>query len=149
MTLTPKETSLLKDLRAQEELCVEKYTKYATDACDGQLKNLFNQICQNERTHLQTIDQISAGTVPQINAAESAAAPAFQASCCSPQEKQQDNYLCGDALSTEKHVSAEYNTCIFEFSDTNIRSVLNHIQKEEQEHGEWIYQYMAANGMYA
>ena len=32
--------------------------------------------------------------------------------------------------------------------DKNVRQVLNHIQKEEQEHGEKIYNYMASHGMY-
>jgi len=72
----------------------------------------------------------------------------FKPSNCSAQEKQKDAYLCSDALSTEKHVSSTYNTCIFEFSDSNVRNVLNHIQKEEQQHGDQIYKYMSANGMY-
>lgn len=59
-----------------------------------------------------------------------------------------DKLLCQDALSTEKYVSSTYNTSIFEFRDTNIRQVLNHIQKEEQEHGEQIYNYMNKHGMY-
>jgi len=37
---------------------------------------------------------------------------------------------------------------VFEFSDTAVRDALNHIQKEEQEHGDKIYKYMAQNGMY-
>ena len=59
-----------------------------------------------------------------------------------------DKLLCQDALSTEKYVSSTYNNSIFEFRDTNIRQVLNHIQKEEQEHGEEIYNYMNKHGMY-
>lgn len=59
-----------------------------------------------------------------------------------------DKLLCQDALSTEKYVSSTYNTSIFEFRDKNIRQVLNHIQKEEQEHGEQIYNYMSQHGMY-
>ncbi|MDO4732875.1 MAG: spore coat protein, partial [Bacillota bacterium] len=59
-----------------------------------------------------------------------------------------DSYLCSDALSTEKHVSAAYNTCIFEFRDQNVRNALNHLQKEEQQHGKMVYDYMSANGMY-
>ena len=66
----------------------------------------------------------------------------------SNQNKQQDSYLCTDALSTEKHVSSVYNTGIFEFKDPGIREALNHIQKEEQQHGEQIYNYMEINGMY-
>lgn len=65
------------------------------------------------------------------------------------QNKQNDSYLCSDLLSTEKHVSSVYNTAIFEFKNTQIRDALNHIQKEEQQHGEEIYNYMAQNGMYS
>jgi spore coat protein CotF len=51
-------------------------------------------------------------------------------------------------LMTEKYVSGAYDTAIFEFRDPNIRQILNHIQKEEQEHGEGIFQYMQGHGMY-
>ena len=154
MTLTAKETSLLKDLRSQEELCIEKYTKYASDACDGQLKNLFTQIGQAERQHLQTIDQIASGTVPQMNAGggsqsqQSGGSCSQSASSCSSQEYKQDSFLCADALAMEKHVSSSYDTCIFEFTDPAVRNALNHIQKEEQQHGEQIYNYMSQHGMY-
>jgi len=150
-TLTPKESSLLKDLRKQESICVEKYQKYAREACDSQLTGLFNQIAQTEQEHMNTLDQIMSGTVPQMSSSgggQQKQQTAFSASSCSAAEKQQDQFLCNDALSTEKFVSADYNTCIFEFRDPQIRSALNHIQKEEQEHGEQIYNYMAKNGMY-
>ena len=42
MQLTQKETDLLKDLKGQEKLCVEKYTKYASQALD--LPSMFNNI---------------------------------------------------------------------------------------------------------
>ena len=51
-------------------------------------------------------------------------------------------------LSQEKHVSGVYNTAIFELKDKNYREALNHIQKEEQQHGEEIYNYMNTNSMY-
>ena len=49
---------------------------------------------------------------------------------------------------TEKYVSNSYDTSIFEFKDTGVRDALNHIQKEEQKHGEDLYNYMAKNNMY-
>ena len=76
--------------------------------------------------------------------------PSFQ-SVYSPapsQDKSTDMFLCSDALSGEKHVSHLYDTGIFEFRDENVRNVLNHIQKEEQQHGKMIYDYMSANNMY-
>lgn len=59
-----------------------------------------------------------------------------------------DKDLCSDMLTFEKHVSATYNTAIFEFRDPQVRSVLNHIQKEEQQHGEAIFKYMEKKGWY-
>lgn len=149
MNLNQKETTLLKDLRSQEQLCVDKYTKYAQEACDTELRNLFNQIAQHEQQHVNTLDQIASGTVPQMNSNSSnQIASSSTPSSISVNDKQKDQYLCTDALSTEKFVSADYNTCIFEFRDQNIRDALNHIQKEEQQHGEHIYNYMAKNGLY-
>ena len=45
-------------------------------------------------------------------------------------------------LATEKFVSSAYDTAIFECTNSNIRQILNHIQKEEQQHGEQIFNYM-------
>lgn len=154
MMLTQKETALLQDLISQEQVCIEKYNKYACDACDSQLKDLFNQLGQTERQHLNTLNQISTGTVPQLNAGGSgnSTAQVMGTQTYTAQSNNsnmaKDKYLCEDALSTEKHVSSAYNTSIFEFRDTNIRTALNHIQKEEQEHGERIFNYMSQNGMY-
>lgn len=58
-----------------------------------------------------------------------------------------DSLLCNDMLMTEKFVSGTYDTAIFEFKDTAIWQTLNHIQKEEQEHGEGLSQYMHSKGM--
>ena len=63
-------------------------------------------------------------------------------------QKQNDCYLCTDLLATEKHASHLYDTCVFEFADGQVRSVLNQIQKQEQEHGKAIYDYMKTNSMY-
>ena len=54
-----------------------------------------------------------------------------------------------DLLATEKHASSLYDTCVFEFGQPELRRILNHIQTEEQEHGDMIYKYMKANNMYS
>ncbi|MBN7772423.1 spore coat protein [Clostridium aminobutyricum] len=163
ITLTQKETSLLQDSKKQEEICIEKYERYSSEASDPQLQDLFRQLGSKEREHLNSINQILSGTVPNVNAGgqgnqqqmqqqmqqKMQAMPQLQAqSAVSGNQSKSDAYLCTDALSTEKHVSAVYDTAIFEFKDASIRQVLNHIQKEEQEHGEKIYNYMAQHGMY-
>jgi hypothetical protein len=63
MTLTPKETSLLKDLKDSEQLCIDKYTKHASAAHDPQLKNLFSMLASDEQKHLETLTEIGEGKV--------------------------------------------------------------------------------------
>ncbi len=151
MQLTQKETSLLKDLKNQEKLCVDKYSKHAEAAHDPQLKQLFKQIAGVEQGHLDTLNQIEGGAVPAVSGSKSSTVPTFTAtySTADTPEKKQDSYLCSDLLSTEKHASSLYNTCVFEFGQSDLRQVLNHIQTEEQGHGEQIYKYMKANSMYS
>lgn len=150
MQLTQKETSLLKDLKEQENLCADKYAKHAECAKDAQLKNLLSSLSTVEREHYNTLTQIESGTVPAPSQS-SKPAPTFSATYaggCTP-EKQNDMYICSDLLATEKHASHLYDTCIFEFQDENVRNMLNHIQKEEQGHGKMLYDYMKTNGMYS
>lgn len=149
MQLTQKETMLLKDLKDQEQLCVDKYTKYATDAADSQLKDLFSQIAATEQQHYDTLMQMENSTPPAPGGGEKPL-PTFHATYQMGEtpEKKADCTLCSDMLSAEKHVSSLYDTCIFEFKDEKMRQVLNHIQSEEQQHGKMIYDYMQANSMY-
>ena len=150
MILTQKETMLLQDLKTQEQVCIEKYNQYAERANDPKLSQLLRTISSAEQQHLSTLEQMEKGTVPAMGGGQKqpfqppASAPA---SAVSPQGKQQA-YLCQDLLATEKHVSSVYNTGIFEFKDAGMRDALNHIQKEEQEHGKKLYDYMSQNGMY-
>lgn len=66
MQLTQKETMLLQDMKSQEQLCIEKYAKYAAEASDPQLQDLFSTIQQAEQTHLNTISDMLSGTVPMM-----------------------------------------------------------------------------------
>ena len=151
MTLTQKETTLLQDLKSQEQLCIEKYNKYAGLAHDPELKNLFTTLAGNEQKHLDTVNQILNGTeVKMPDQSPSAVQAKLQCkmSCCNEVEKKNDAYLCKDALSMEKHVAGVYNMGVFEFSSPVLRDTLAHIQKEEQNHGEQLYNYLSCNNMY-
>lgn len=150
MELTQKETELLKDLKNQEKLCVEKYIKYSALALDSQLKELFTQLSNVEQQHLNAVTQMESGTVPSSNGGGQTVNSAFKATygVGNSEDKKADQYLCADLLADEKHVSSLYDTSIFEFKSTAMRDALNHIQKEEQQHGKAIYDYMSANSMY-
>ena len=150
MVLTQKERTLLEDLKAAEQLCITKYEKYAEEACDPCLSGLFNSIKAVEVGHLNTVNKILAGESVTAETPKSATEEKFTCtpSVCSAEAKKNDAFLCNDALSMEKHVSSVYNTAVFEFAQPLLRDVLASIQKEEQNHGEKLYNYMAENGMY-
>jgi spore coat protein CotF len=160
--LTTKEKFLLEDAKTHEENCIKKYSNYAQLACDAQLKSVFRANGQKEEEHLQTINQLLSGQVPSMNqGGQSSQQQSGQSKVQSQQAsidrqssgqsvfQASDKELCTDMLMTEKYVSGSYNTAIFEFKDTQIRDVLNHIQKEEQKHGEAIFAYMQSKGMYS
>jgi len=156
--LTSKETTLLKDQQNHEKVCIQKYQTYASQASDPQLQQLLSSYAEQEQQHLNSINQMLNGQVPTMtsnsspsdqqsgmqNSAASSAATSSQNSANS----QSDSALCNDMLMTEKYVSGAYDTAIFECTDTDIRQALNHIQKEEQGHGEGLFQYMQSKGMY-
>lgn len=174
MNFTTKERNLLEDQKNQEKMCVQKYSNYADLATDPQLKNIFKQLGQVEQEHYNTIEQLLNGQMPQMNqsgggsqqsgnqqgmsmsssqSGQNQMKSAQSQSSFIPQGQSSgyntsDKDLCSDLLMTEKYVSSSYNTAIFEFRDPQIRDILNHIQKEEQQHGETLYQYMASKGMY-
>lgn len=148
--LNQKETGLLQDLKKGEQLCIDKYTKYEGQATSTELKTLLNGICKQEQTHLETVCQIINGATLSTSGGGGGQKPVPAVSNYASDTTgfENDKYLCSDALASEKHVSSMYNTSIFEFKDTAIRDALNHIQKEEQGHGELIYKYMELNAMY-
>lgn len=157
ITLSQKETMLLNDLKNHEVLCIEKYTAYAGQAQDPQLKQLCTDVASQEQQHLDTLNQIASGQVPNMaqqgqqqqgQQQQQQAKPNVPPGISPAMGNQNDAAMCNDLLMAEKYVSGTYNTAIFEFRDTNVRKALNHIQKEEQEHGERLFNYMQQKGMY-
>lgn len=159
MHFTEKERSYLQEFKAQEELCVQKYDKASKEACDPELRDLFTAIKKEEQQHLDTVEQLLGGTMPQMTGGRPqgvqvggqpvrSGMTTTETSGCSAQDVARDKYLASDTLGTEKHASAGYNTGIFEFRDEQVRNIINHLQTEEQEHGKKIYDYMEKHGMY-
>ena len=153
--LTQKEKLLLQDQKKHEELCIQKYQNYAQQAQDPQLKQLFNSLAQKEQQHLNTINQILNGQIPNIQGSQQQQQQQIQQQTLTvpnqmqgAMNNQQDASLCNDMKKKKKYVSGTYDTTIFECTNSNIRQVLNHIQKEEQQHGEAIFNYMHSKGMY-
>ena len=147
MSFSQKEMNLLKDLQAYESTSVTKYGDYAGRACDGELKNLFSSIRQTQQHHLDTLN----GMIGNSGSCgcDSGTCPIETSSAGASCDGSTDQFLCQDALRTEKYASSLYDTCLFEFADQASRDTLNHIQREEQQNGKQLYDYMNAHGMMA
>ena len=156
--LSQKEKMILQDEKNQEELCVIKYQNYASQAQDPSLQQLLNTIGTEEQNHYNWIDQMLQGQQPNIGSGQQSqqqqGGQAQQSQQQGWQAQQQamgsagDKILCNDLLSTEKYVSGTYDTGIFEAANPTVRQTLQHIQKEEQHHGELLFNYMNSHGMY-
>lgn len=151
MVLTEKEKTTIKDLQTQEQSCIEKYGKYACEAKDTVLKDLFNTLKAHEQEHYQSLGQVLNGQVPQCNCNDSEGKnytpTASYAAGGNAEDKEHDCFLATDCIGTEKLVSGEYNSDVFVFGDSDIRKLLADIQVEEQNHAEMLYKYKQANGM--
>ena len=151
MKLNQKETQLINELKNQEQLCIRKYDFYAAQAKDPELKNLFKTILKREQQHLDMLESLLGGTVPQIkNHQPEAVKYDPQASHQgNSEEKEFDKFLCTDIIATEKYVATDYNNDLFYFASTDVRNVLNAIMTDEQNHAEMIWKYKVANKMVA
>lgn len=171
LELSQKEKMLLEDDKNQEEICVTKYKSYAQQASDPELQQLFNKLSSEEQHHYDMLDQMLKGQEPDMShnklnqeqweqsssvkgsqskhSSESWQTAAKNSSLSSKaQDSSIDKILCSDLLSTEKYVSGTYDTGIFEAANSTVRQALQHIQREEQSHGEQLFQYMSSHGMY-
>ena len=170
--LTQKEQQLLSDQLNHEKVCIEKYNNYAQQVEDPQLRQMFGQYASEEQNHYDTVSQLLSGQ--QVSMSTSAS-PGGQQGQSQRQRQgqrqswegaglhevgllgdmggagmtnQEDATILGDMLMTEKFVSGAYDTAIFESANSDVRQALQHIQKEEQQHGEGIFNYMSQHGMY-
>ncbi len=154
LQLSEKERMLLEDQKNHEMLCIEKYAHYGKEAEDEQLQLLCEEHEAHEKKHLDTINKLLNGKIPKMNQQQSQnqQSKSKQSQSKKTQSKvnnsANDKNICSDLIMGEKFISGVYNTAIFEFRDTNVRQILNHIQTEEQKHGEELFQYMQSNGMY-
>lgn len=156
--LSQKERMLLEDDKKQEEICALKYQNYAQQAKDPELKQLFNKFSAQEQHHHTMIDEMLQGKAPTMTETQSATQQSqstMQQSQSSTQSSfkeamgnEDDKVLLSDLLSDEKFVSGVYDTGIFEAANPTVRQALQHIQKEEQHHGEELFNYMHSHGMY-
>ena len=151
MILKEKEKTVIQDLQTQEKSCVEKYGRYAEQAKDPELKNLFQTIQKEEQKHYDSLTQVLDGQVPQCDCNDSNGKDYEPKQTYKmmddSEDKKNDCFLATDCICTEKLVSSEYNTDVFICSEPSLRKLLADIQIEEQNHAEMLYKYKTVNSM--
>jgi len=153
--LSQKERSLLQDQLSHEEICIQKYNSYASRAKDPELKNMFSQFGSDEEKHYNTINgylqnqgQNPAKVQGQGFRSETRNYGEELDASASRGADEDEKSMLSDMLMTEKFVSGAYDTAVFESTNPSLRRDLQDIQKDEQKHGEGIFQYMQKHGMY-
>ena len=151
MVLTQKETTAIKDLQTQEKSCIDKYGKYASEAKDTELQNLFRTLQKEEQKHYQSLGQALSGQVPSCDCNDSQGKEycpkATYKDGGNAADKEHDSFLATDCIGTEKMVSSEYNSDVFNCDNSELRKLFADIQIEEQNHAEMLYKYKQANAM--
>lgn len=149
--LSQKERMLLEDEKSQEEICIVKYQNYSNLAQDPQLKQLFTTLSTEEQHHFDMLNQMLQGQQPNVSHPQQNQQQSGQTQQSTYQGAMGntgDKILCSDLLSTEKYVSGTYDTGVFEAANPMVRQALQHIQQDEQHHGEQLFNYMNSHGMY-
>ncbi len=151
--LTQEERKVLEDHKKHEEVCIQKYDQYAQKASDPQLRNMFSQFASQERQHHETLSQLLQGQQPSTGGGsgqgQQQSRPAVQNSGQNPRGSagQDDALMCQDAMMMEKFISDSYDNGIFASTNPTVRQALQHIQDEEQEHGEGLLNYLQNHGL--
>ncbi len=149
INLSQKERMILEDGKHQEDICVKKYKSFAEQAKDSELKQLFNKLATEEQHHYNIINDLLQGKKPNLSHNSNAMNnQSVNVNSNITFSNPEDAILCGDLLATEKYVSGFYDTGIFESANKEVREALQHIQKEEQHHGDELFNYMNSHGMY-
>lgn len=161
LQLSEKEKTLLQDQLKHESICIQKYSNYAEKANDPELKQLFSSLASQEQQHYSTIQKMLNGQQPNIGQNQSQSQNQYQLQQNTQGENMQfeqanmqntipsqaDTTLCTDMLMTEKFVSGSYDSAVFESMNPQVVQALQHIQKEEQNHGQKIQQYLKNKGL--
>lgn len=155
--LTQREKLMLKDALQHEKICIAKYGGYARGLQDQELAQMFDTLQKQEEKHAQTISsllgepmaggQSQAGAQSKMEVGQIGAG-AGQMNMAQAITGLSDQQTLEDMLMTEKYVADNYNMTVLESASPQVRQALQHIQKEEQQHAEQIFNAMDERGWY-
>lgn len=164
VNLTTKERLLLEGEKYQQQLVIDKYNDYALQAQDNSLKSLFSNLVKAEEKHLNMIDEMLQGKVPQIN--KENIHPYYENNSINSNDYinignitltslddnssygDGDKIMCFDALTTEELIHSTCSASSLEFEKTEFENILKYIIEEKSENIKYLNNYMIKKGMY-
>lgn len=164
VNLTTKERLLLEGEKYQQQLVIDKYNDYALQAQDNCLKSLFSNLVKVEEKHLNMLDEMLQGKVPQIN--KEILHPYYENNSISSNDYinignitltslddnssyiDGDKIMCFDALTTEELIHSTCSASSLEFEKTEFENILKYIIEEKSENLKYLNNYMIKKGMY-
>ncbi|GAA0738930.1 spore coat protein [Clostridium oceanicum] len=150
--LTEKERMFLEDAKINEEVCIQKYQNYSNQVKDPKLQQILSKLAGEEQEHYDTLDTLLKGEDPKINVPKPQKPNqnkqvTIENNIQGVMSNKKDEVICNDLLSTEKYVAGTYGDDVFESFNPIVREAMQHIQKDEQKHGEEIFNYMYSKNM--
>lgn len=163
VNLSNKERFLLEVEKYQQQLAIDKYNDYALQADDPGLKSLFSNLSKTEQKHLNIIDEILQGKIPNIN--KEKFHPYYENNLddttyhinlgnitLTPINTESyhdgDKVICFNALTTQELLHSTYSTSNMEFNNKDLKNVLDFIINEKSESINYINEYMTKKGMH-
>lgn len=164
VNLTNKEIFLLEGEKYQHQLAIDKFNDYALQAQDQVLKNLFSNLTKIEEKHLNMINQILNGEVPELN--KKNIHPYYEDNSINSNDfinignitltslEDSNNYndgdkiICFDALTTEELLHSTSSASSLEFENTKFENILKYIIEEKSQNIKYLNDYMIKKGMY-
>lgn len=162
VNLTNKERFLLEGEKYQQQLAIDKYNNFALQAADPILKTIFSNLSEIEENHLNMVNEMLQGRIPQINT--QTLHPYYTNTSSLSNEylnignmtitsmdnsfDDGDKIICFDALTTEELLHSTYSASSLEFEESEYKSILSKIIDDKKNSLQYLNDYMTKKGMY-
>ena len=136
VNLTNKERFLLEGEKYQQQLAIDKYNNFSLQAADPILKTIFSNLSEIEENHLNMVNEMLQGRIPQINTQN--LHPYYTNTSSLSNEylnignmtitsmdnsfDDGDKIICFDALTTEELLHSTYSASSLEFEESEYKN---------------------------
>ena len=162
VNLTNKERFLLEGEKYQQQLARDKYNNFSLQAADPILKTIFSNLSEIEENHLNMVNEMLQGRIPQINTQN--LHPYYTNTSSLSNEylnignmtitsmdnsfDDGDKIICFDALTTEELLHSTYSASSLEFEESEYKNILSKIIDDKKNSLQYLNDYMIKKGMY-